>query len=81
MGGEKAVPDRRPRHPKPELEALLLDVERHGWRVMKGNGYFKCYCPCDAQHMRSVHLTPSGGRYAMNTRKWFERQPCWKGAA
>lgn len=78
MTGNKEVPERRPKHRDPDLEKLLTDAEDRDWRVMKGSKYYKCYCPCDEEHMKTVHLTPSGGRYAMNTRKWFERQGCWK---
>ena len=76
--GEKKVPEVRPKHPDKELEALLCDVEAHGWRIMKGKQYFKAYCPCADQHLKTIHLSPSGSMYLTNTRKWFERQPCWK---
>lgn len=78
MTGDKEVPDRRPRHPNKELEALICDVETHGWRVMKAKKYYKAYCPCDHEHMKIVHLTPSGRMYLVNLRKWFERQTCWE---
>jgi hypothetical protein len=70
----------RPKHQDKDLEKLLVGVEERGWRVTKGRKYFRCFCPC-GDHMETVHLTPSSGRYLINTTKKFERTPCWKGEA
>ncbi len=70
-------PDRQ-RHPKPELEAILVEVEQHGWRAERDRGYFKTYCPCADKHMKTVKLSPSGASYVLNLRKWFHRQTCWE---
>jgi hypothetical protein len=66
------------KHPDKDIRAFLATVEAAGWVVVKASKYFKCKCPCGL-HMKWVHLTPSGAQYLLNTRKWFERQPCWKG--
>ena len=48
----------RPRHPNKELEALLRSLEDQGWRVTRGKGYYKCYCPPPhAQCVKTVKLT------------------------
>lgn len=78
MGGNKQVPERRPRHPTKELEVLLRAAEAHGWRVVRARKYYEAYCPCDDLHIKVVHLTPSGRMYATNLRGWFERQACWQ---
>lgn len=70
-------PDRQ-KHDRADLEAILLEVEAHGWRVERDRGYFKTYCPCVDKHMKTVKLTPSDPRYPLNLRKWFQRQTCWK---
>jgi hypothetical protein len=52
-------------------------AEGHGWRVDKGDRYFRLKCPC-GQHMKWCALTPSGAAYGTNLTKWLERQPCWR---
>jgi hypothetical protein len=69
---------KRPKHPNPDLEELLREVEKHGWTVTKSKQYFKTQCRCPAKHQTWVHLTPSNPNYTRNQRKWFERQSCWK---
>ena len=69
----------RDRHREHEYESLLREAEGRGWRVSRGKGYFKCYCPCVEKHHVRVVLTPSGIRTLMNTRKNFERASCWEG--
>jgi hypothetical protein len=68
----------RPRHPRKELEALLKEAERKGWRVVKGSKYFKMYCQCSDQHWTTVHLTPSGPNYERNLRGLLRRETCWE---
>jgi len=49
----------RPKHPRKELEAILVVIEDEGaWRVDKPGKYYRCRCPC-GQHSKYVHLTPS----------------------
>jgi hypothetical protein len=66
----------RPRHPIKELEAILRQAERRGWRVEKGKKYFKLWCPC-GDHRKAVHLTPSDPDYAKNL-LGFLRRSCWE---
>ena len=56
----------RPKHPNKELEAILRSLEGQGWRVTRGGGYYKAYCPPPhARCVKTVKLTPSGPRYAL----------------
>ena len=70
----------RPHHQDGDYEALLQEAEKRGWWVTKDKGYFKCRCPCADHHYVSVVLTPGKQRTLINTRKNFERMPCWKEA-
>lgn len=78
MVGRKGVPDNRPRHPDKDIEDLIRLAEARGWRIMKGRKYYKAYCPCDDEHIKTIHLSPSGTMYLVNLRKWFNRQTCWE---
>jgi hypothetical protein len=69
---------KRPRHTKPEYEALLCLAEERGWLVFRDEGYFKCRCPCAEKHINTVVLTPSSRRTLENTRARFRSFPCWK---
>ena len=69
---------RRPRHPKPELEAILKSAEGQQWRVEKGKKYFNMKCPCADRHMKTVHLSPSDPNYVRNLRAELVRKTCWK---
>ena len=62
---------------KQRLAALHDEARLWGWRVERGKRYYKLLCPCPGEHMKTMHLTPSGSRYELNLRKWLERQPCW----
>ena len=73
MSGRK-----RPRHTRPELEAVLREAEAQGWRVQKGKKYFKMYCPCADEHLKTVKLTPSSPGYERNLRGQLKRATCWK---
>ena len=69
----------RPKHQDKDLEEIIREAERRGWRAEKGSKYFELLCPKKCgKHYRWVHLTPSDPRYGLNLRKWLERQPCWK---
>lgn len=70
----------RPRHPDKHLEALLSALESDGWRVVKGRKYFKIYCPCPDEHLKTVHISPSNPNYQRNFESWLRRM-CWKGGA
>jgi hypothetical protein len=67
----------RSRHPDKDLEAVLRSLERQGWRIERGQKYFKAYCPCGL-HKKTVHLTPSGPRYLRNLVGWLRRETCWE---
>lgn len=67
----------RPRHPDKHIEAFMRVAEMRGWKITKGRKYYQAKCPC-GEHMKSIHLTPSGRMYLVNLRKWFDRQPCWE---
>ncbi len=67
----------RPIHQVKELEAILREAERKGWRVTKGKLYFKMWCPCPAKHWKTVKLTPSGANYRKNLLGQLGRATCW----
>jgi len=56
----------------------MREQEALGWQFNRQrSGYYKGRCPCaDHRHLKTVHLTPSGSRYELNLRKWFERCQC-----
>lgn len=66
-----------PKHPRKELEALLREFDRVGWRIKKGKKYYRLLCPC-GEHAHSVHITPSGRNYAKNLLRWLHRQECYQ---
>jgi hypothetical protein len=68
---------KRPRHQRPELEAILRQGEALGWRAEKGNQYYRMWCPCGT-HQKTVRLTPSDPNYARNLRGWLRRTGCWE---
>lgn len=75
------VPKRRPRHPRKDLERVLRDAETQpggAWRVERGKGYYKMWCPCPGKHKKTVTLTPSDPNYEKNLRGWLRRSTCWK---
>ena len=67
----------RPKHSRPELEAILRVAESKGWRITGGgNTYFKMKCPCDDKHLKMVHLSPNRN-YHKRLERWLERRACW----
>ena len=68
----------RPKHSTNEIESVLREAERKGWRIDGGgNSYFKMKCPCPNKHLKTVHLTPQQN-YAKNLRRYLKRQTCWE---
>ncbi|MGH9211040.1 MAG: hypothetical protein ACRD2C_10200 [Acidimicrobiales bacterium] len=67
----------RSKHQNKDLEKLLKQAEKLGWRVGKGKKYFMMRCPC-GQHQRTVKLTPSDPNYGTNLRAWLKRTGCWE---
>lgn len=68
----------RPRHPNTEFELILRVAERQGWRVTKApRGYFRMWCPCEAKHKKSMHITPNKG-YRRNLISQLKRETCWR---
>lgn len=67
----------RPKHQVKELEAVLREGERKGWRVEKGKKYSKMLCPNRCKCRKTVHLTPSGAHYEENLRHKLSRDTCW----
>ena len=64
-----------PKHPKKDLQALLLRFHRLKWRVefRSGGNYYKVKCGCPGRHYRNIHKSPSGANYALDVRKWLDR--------
>jgi len=63
---------------KGEIDDLLDDLRSQGWRTTKGKRYWKCWCPCEKKHWKTVHVTPSDPRYMKNLRGQLKRTTCWK---
>jgi hypothetical protein len=61
-----------------ELEDVLQEAEEKGWRVTRGKGYFKMFCPCPDKHRRWVHLSPSTRNYEKHLRQWLQHYTCWE---
>jgi hypothetical protein len=68
-----------PTHPVKELQEVLIELDENGWRVEKGKGYYKTYCPCSEKHKKTVHLSPSNPNYRRDLVNWLSRQPCYNG--
>lgn len=66
----------RPKHTDKELEAVLAEAEKKGWRVEKGKKYWKMWCPC-GEHWKTVKLTPSTRNYTRNLVAQLSRATCW----
>jgi hypothetical protein len=65
------------RHPKKELQALLILFHEQGWRIIDPPKYYKAYCACSQKHKTTVHLSPSGANYITDKEHWLARQPCY----
>ena len=57
------------RHQRKDLEAVLEEFDRMGWRIESTKKYYKLLCPC-GQHKRWFHLTPSGTNYGRDALSW-----------
>jgi hypothetical protein len=66
----------RPRHPGKELEAVLQEAERKGWRITKGSKYYMMWCPCPGKHKKTVRVTPHSN-YPKNLLGELRRKTCW----
>jgi hypothetical protein len=69
----------RPRHRNKDLEAVLREAERKGWRIVKRGKYYNMYCPCPSKHKKTVHCSPSNSDYEKNLRMQLKRATCWFG--
>ncbi|MUL43499.1 hypothetical protein FZ103_20385 [Streptomonospora sp. PA3] len=67
----------RRRHPRSELEQLLREAERKGWRVADGK-HFKLYCPCPRRCFKTIASTPSDPNYVKNAIRQLRRSTCWE---
>ena len=43
------------RHPKEDLERVLMEFAAHGWRIDDPLTYYRLRCPC-GKHVRWLHL-------------------------
>ena len=60
------------RHPRKDLEAILREFDRMGWRIIETKKYYRLQCPCGL-HQRWFHLTPSGSTYGIDALHWAKR--------
>jgi hypothetical protein len=60
-----------------DIDAVLKEARNRRWRVERGKGYYKMWCPCPDKHMKTVHLTPSSPNYVRNLVGQLRRATCW----
>lgn len=65
------------RHSNKELDAVIRDMEQHGWAVTRGGKYYKGKCGC-GRHVKTVKCSPSDPNYERNLRGWLGRLECWE---
>lgn len=65
------------RHQRPDLEAVLEEFDKAGWRILDPPTYYKVLCPCGS-HYRWIHLTPSNPWHGKQAVRWLRRQPCYR---
>jgi hypothetical protein len=63
------------RHPRKELQDVLVAFHEASWRVEDSGTYYRVKCPC-GNHQRSIHLSPSNPNYGREALRWMRRQPC-----
>lgn len=67
------------KHPRKDLEAVLVEFAAHGWPIVNPPKYYQVLCPCGV-HYRWIHLTPSNPNYGKEVLRWAQRTcPDWKG--
>lgn len=69
--------EKRPRHPRKDLEKLIQTAEDQGWTFTKGNRYYKGRCPC-GKCMETVSLTPSNPNFAKNKLNKMSKCELWE---
>lgn len=67
----------RPRHNIKELDQVFEEAWAKGWRITRGNRYWKLWCPCELKHFKTVKLTPSNPHYKKNLLKKLGNSTCW----
>jgi hypothetical protein len=63
------------RHPRKDLEDVLVVFHQAGWLIEDTGTYYRMKCSC-GNHQRSIHLTPSNPHYGRQALSWMRRQPC-----
>lgn len=63
------------RHPRKDLEGVLVVFDAAGWIIEDPPKYYRVKCPC-GEHQRSIHLTPSNPHYGQQAIRWMRRQTC-----
>ncbi|MBA8829702.1 hypothetical protein FB555_001818 [Alpinimonas psychrophila] len=65
------------RHPKKDLQALLLALDQSGWYILDPPTYYKALCPCPLRHRTTIHLSPSNPRYAKEKLRYLVSTTCF----
>jgi len=68
------------KHPKPDLQQLLIDLDAEKWRIVDPPTYYKVLCPCPQKHKTWVHLTPKNRDYAQQKRTYLSTHACFNKA-
>jgi hypothetical protein len=64
------------KHTDKDIERVLTELHRHGYKIENPPKYYTVKCPC-GQHQRQVHCTPSGRYHGNHVLQWAKRLPCW----
>jgi hypothetical protein len=72
----KPKQEKRPGHPRKDLEAMMREAEAHGWTFDRRRKAYQGFCSCGV-HTETVRMTPSGANYAVNKLKQVQRT-CWE---
>jgi hypothetical protein len=72
MAQAKQPPPKRPIHQDKDLDKLVKQAWKAGWRCVRKNNYIYCYPPGDGPPVL-VKSTPSSSRYPRNLKQAFRR--------
>lgn len=66
-----------PKHPDKEIEYLLREMDRQGWRISRRRKYYWALCPC-GDHKKVIHVTPSNPNYIFRLNALLLNQTCFE---
>lgn len=66
------------KHPKKDLELVLMEFDQNGWKIIDPPKYYKMRCPCGF-HTRTLHISPKLPDHGKQALRYMKRQPCYIG--